>query len=341
MCTAVLSIEPGKRVLLVGVRDELTDRPWEPPGAHWSAYPDLIGGRDLQAGGTWLAVMPSQSRVSCVLNGVGVTAPAATRRSRGDLPLLGAAGELTLPAAASDQPLLGAVGELAQSAGADDRLLMAGNGRQRMPAAPAAHAGLTGLDALPMRTRTGEPNAQQALADYDPFRLLVAELDRAVLWSWDGVELTEHALLPGLHFIVNSGLVSELQGAGQTGLDQTPAGHTATSWDGPEWRGAPPPDGREHELARAAHFLGRFLSATRPDPRPGQPVSQAWGAWFPLVNGDGIGPDDPRALIVRRDLGGGRTWGTTSLSLVALAPRRLRYDFTSRPGDPTSWHEVL
>src|SRR5215470_8103704 len=110
MCTVVVSIEPGEPVLLAGVRDELTDRPWEPPKAHWSAYPDLIGGRDLQAGGTWLAVMPSRSRVSCVLNGVGVTAPAATRRSRGDLPLLGAAGELTQPAVAGDLPLLGAAG---------------------------------------------------------------------------------------------------------------------------------------------------------------------------------------------------------------------------------------
>ena len=30
MCTAVLSIEAGRPVLLAGVRDELTDRPWQP-----------------------------------------------------------------------------------------------------------------------------------------------------------------------------------------------------------------------------------------------------------------------------------------------------------------------
>src|SRR5258708_21533986 len=106
MCTAVLSIEPGKPVLLAGVRDELTDRPWEPPGAHWPAYPDLTGGRDLQAGGTWLAVIPSQSRVSCVLNGVGMMAPAATRRSPGRPPLLGAAGELARPPVAGALPML-------------------------------------------------------------------------------------------------------------------------------------------------------------------------------------------------------------------------------------------
>jgi Transport and Golgi organisation 2 len=303
MCTVVISIEPGEPVLLAGVRDELTDRPWEPPKAHWPAYPDLIGGRDLQAGGTWLAVMPSPPRVSCVLNGVGVMAPTATRRSRGELPLLGASGSGTLPL--------------------------------------AGHA--------------AEPAAARALADYDPFHLLVAEPDCAVLWTWDGVEQTEHLLLPGLHLIVNSGSASKLRevseiarqpGADQTGPDRpgpdrTLSGQTGADWDEPEWRGAPPPDGREHELARTAYFLGRFLSATRPDPRPGQEVRQAWGAWFPLVNGDGIGPDDPRALIVRRDLGGGRTWGTTSISLVALARGWLRCDFTSRPGDPSSWYEVL
>jgi hypothetical protein len=322
MCTAVLSIEPGKPVLLAGVRDELTDRPWEPPGAHWPAYPGLTGGRDLQAGGTWLAVMPSRSRVSCVLNGVGVMAPAATRRSRGELPLLGATGELIMPAVADHLPM------------------MAGHGPHRMQDAPAGQPVLTRSGALPVRARTDQPAGQWALADYDPFRLLVAEPDRAVSWTWDGVELTEHVLLPGLHFIVNSGLASHLLRANRLASDQTTTGQTPANWDGPEWRGAPP-DGREHELARTAHFLGRFLSVARPDPRPGHGVRQAWGTWFPLVNGDGIGPDDPGALIVRRDLGGGRTWGTTSISLVALAPGWLRYDFTSRPGDPSSWHEVL
>src|SRR5579859_5789478 len=93
MCTAVLSIEPGLPVLLAGVRDELTDRAWEPPGRHWPQYPGLTGGRDLQAGGTWLAVAQAGRRVACVLNGIGRPAPAAVRRSRGVLPLLAAAGE--------------------------------------------------------------------------------------------------------------------------------------------------------------------------------------------------------------------------------------------------------
>src|SRR5258706_1143870 len=92
MCTAVLSIKPGLPVLLAGVRDELTDRPWEPPGPHWPSYPGLLGGKDLQAGGTLLAVLPSRRRVSCVLNGIGLMTPASPRRSRRPLALLPATG---------------------------------------------------------------------------------------------------------------------------------------------------------------------------------------------------------------------------------------------------------
>src|SRR5258707_11085443 len=92
MCTAVLSIKPGLPVLLAGVRDELTDRPWEPPGPHWPSYPGLLGGKDLQAGGTWLAVLPSRPRAACVLNRIRLIAPAAPRRSRRGLPLVASPG---------------------------------------------------------------------------------------------------------------------------------------------------------------------------------------------------------------------------------------------------------
>ena len=75
MCTVVLSFEPGERVplLLLGVRDELKDRPWLPPARHWPGEP-LLGGLDEQAGGTWLAVHPDVPRVACLLNGRGTQA---------------------------------------------------------------------------------------------------------------------------------------------------------------------------------------------------------------------------------------------------------------------------
>jgi hypothetical protein len=247
MCTAILSIEPGAPVLLAGVRDELVDRAWEPPERYWPDFPGVIGGRDLLAGGTWLAVEPAARRVACVLNGRGRMAPAGSRRSRGVLPLEAAA-----------QGKLGSSG----------------------------------------------------LGDFDPFHLLIAEPGMAALSSWDGEHLTKRRLPAGLHVVVNSGL------------------------------GGTSPAGRAQELARIAHFEPRLRRAMRPDPRPGRPVAQAWGAWLPLLNGDGIGPEDPRALIVRRDLGAGRIWGTTSISLVALAPDGVRYDFTGTPGDPAAWYPV-
>jgi hypothetical protein len=247
MCTAIVSIDPAGPLLLAGVRDELVDRAWEPPGRHWPDHPGLIGGRDLQAGGTWLAVAPATPRVTCVLNARGRVAPEGSRRSRGVLPLLAAE---------------------------HGKLDVAG------------------------------------LADFDPFLLLIGEPGRAVLYSWDGKELGERELSAGLHMVVNSGLDGELR------------------------------DVRDHERARLAHYLPRLRAAQRPAPRPGEPVSVAWGAWLPLVNGDGLGPEDPRALIVRRDLGDGRIWGTTSISLVALSGAGLRYDFTAAPGDPDAWQPI-
>jgi hypothetical protein len=256
MCTAILSIEPGAPVLLAGVRDEFTGRAWEPPAQHWPQYPGLIGGRDLVAGGTWLAVAPTARRVACVLNGRGRPAPADSRRSRGVLPLQAAAqGKLVL----------------------DD---------------PAA---------------------------FDPFLLISAEPTAAVLWSWDGVRLTERDLAPGLHLVVNSGLAADLNDASDAASAAAP--------------------GREHELARIARFLPRLRAAARPAPRPGAPVAQAWGEWFPLVNGDGLAPDDRHALIVRREIVD-RTWGTTSVSLVALSTAGVRYDFNGVPGDPSAWQPV-
>ncbi|MBV9203928.1 MAG: NRDE family protein [Actinobacteria bacterium] len=92
MCTVVVSLAPDDPVplLLLGIRDEFTGRPWRPPGRHWPGSP-LIGGLDEQAGGTWLAVRPDVPRVGCILNGRGEFAPAGRRRSRGELPLRAAA----------------------------------------------------------------------------------------------------------------------------------------------------------------------------------------------------------------------------------------------------------
>src|SRR5579862_8015955 len=93
-------------VLLLGFRDELTSRPWQPPARHWPGSP-LVGGRDEQAGGTWLAVHPRIPRVACILNARGTQAPPQTRRSRGELPLRAAAeGQQALPELAAQPSVL-------------------------------------------------------------------------------------------------------------------------------------------------------------------------------------------------------------------------------------------
>jgi len=97
VCTLIAGIDPHSSVpvLLIGVRDEFLDRPWRAPGRHWPRRPELVGGQDLQAEGTWLAVHPGAPRAACILNGHGSLADDSRRRSRGELPLrLAAEGEL-------------------------------------------------------------------------------------------------------------------------------------------------------------------------------------------------------------------------------------------------------
>lgn len=89
MCTVVLLIRPGNSLplLLAANRDEMLDRPWDPPAAYWPERADIIAGRDRSAGGTWMGVNRS-GIVAAVLNRPGSLGPAAGKRSRGELPLL-------------------------------------------------------------------------------------------------------------------------------------------------------------------------------------------------------------------------------------------------------------
>ena len=240
-------------MLLLGARDELTDRPWLPPARHWPGSP-LLGGLDKQAGGTWLAVHPGIPRVACLLNGQGAQADPARRRSRGELPLHAAADGA------------GVLKELAD--------------------APAA------------------------LAAYDPFHLVCADLDAVGLLSWDGERPAARDLEPGTHLLTN-------------------AGHS--------YPVAPADPVTE---PKAAHFGPKFAAA-RPSGDPRLSAEEAWGDWLTLAAGDGLDPGDPRAIVARRILPDGRVWGTTSLSLVALAADGLRYDFQAQVGAAAGWYPVI
>ncbi|WP_043627992.1 NRDE family protein [Nonomuraea candida] len=141
MCTLI--VRTGPTLSLMGVRDEFADRPWEGPGEHWPEYPGVIGGRDLKAGGTWLAVNPAARRAAALLNGHGRAAGEKTKVSRGDLALRAAC--------------------------------------------------------------TGEGPGGD-LGHYDPFHLVLADLSRVRLFSWDGAGLAVSELPAGTSMVVNTGL---------------------------------------------------------------------------------------------------------------------------------------
>ena len=265
MCTVVVSLAPQAPVplLLLGIRDEFTGRLWQPPARHW-ADPDnpdwapLIGGRDEQAGGTWLAVHPGASRVGCILNGRGQAAPPDRRRSRGELPLR----------AAAEGPQ--ALKELHQ--------------------------------------------APDALARYDPFYLVCADLAALLVLGWDGVTAALTELEPATHVLTNAG---HMYPPDRDNLSK-------------------PPD------EKASRFGPKF-AAPRPSGDPGATLAGAWGSWLTLAGGDGLSTAAPGAIIVRRKLPDGRVWGSTSATLVALAADgRLRYDFQPDPqgAAPGAWYPV-
>ena len=88
MCTLVIARRPGDDwpVLIAANRDEMVDRPWQPPGRHWLDRADVVAGRDVLAGGSWLGLSDA-GVVAAVLNRRGSLGPADGKRSRGELVL--------------------------------------------------------------------------------------------------------------------------------------------------------------------------------------------------------------------------------------------------------------
>ena len=58
MCTAAILRRPGHAwpLILAANRDEMTGRPWLPPGRHWPDRPETVAGQDQLSGGSWLGV---------------------------------------------------------------------------------------------------------------------------------------------------------------------------------------------------------------------------------------------------------------------------------------------
>jgi hypothetical protein len=174
---------------------------------------------------------------------------------------------------------------------------------------------------LPLRAaEEGQPGLRKlhddpdTLASYDPFYLVCADPAAVLLLSWDGQRAAVSELGPGTHVLTN-------------------AGHMYPPGSGPA-EATTPAD------PKAVRFGPKF-AARRPSGDPDATLTDAWGDWLTLAAGDGLARDESGAIIVRRDLPDGRVWGSTSVSLVALAADGgLRYDFQPVPADPATWYPV-
>ena len=85
MCLVVLAIGQCKEhpLILAGNRDEFHARPTQKAG-WWPDKPDIVGGRDLQAGGTWLS-LHRNGRFATVTNFRDAVPVSPRFRSRGHL----------------------------------------------------------------------------------------------------------------------------------------------------------------------------------------------------------------------------------------------------------------
>src|SRR5712692_7653323 len=88
MCTLVILRRPEHPwpVIIAANRDEMVERAWRAPARHWPDRPDAVGGLDVLAGGSWLAVN-EHGVAAGILNRVNSLGPAPGRRSRGELVL--------------------------------------------------------------------------------------------------------------------------------------------------------------------------------------------------------------------------------------------------------------
>ena len=68
MCLILFTINPTSKykLILAANRDEFYDRPAE-PAAFWKSDPDLLAGKDLKKGGTWLGITKS-GRFAAITN---------------------------------------------------------------------------------------------------------------------------------------------------------------------------------------------------------------------------------------------------------------------------------
>lgn len=88
MCSVIILSRPDHDwpILIASNRDEMHERPWDPPARHWPDRPEVIAGRDNLAGGSWLGINDF-GVVAGILNRRNTLGPQDGKRSRGELVL--------------------------------------------------------------------------------------------------------------------------------------------------------------------------------------------------------------------------------------------------------------
>ena len=98
MCTVVVqSGGDGGPARVLALRDELVGRAFDDPGAWWPEQPQVVGGRDRTAGGSWCVTSVPSGATALVLNRPQRRVAAAGAPSRGVLPLLAVAAGVDWP----------------------------------------------------------------------------------------------------------------------------------------------------------------------------------------------------------------------------------------------------
>jgi hypothetical protein len=88
VCTVVVRWSEGQPPQILALRDELTTREFDDPGRWWPEFPDVVGGRDRTAGGTWCATRIGTGATALVVNRPHKQHADPGAPSRGVLPLL-------------------------------------------------------------------------------------------------------------------------------------------------------------------------------------------------------------------------------------------------------------
>jgi uncharacterized protein with NRDE domain len=181
MCVVAIAWQahPRWHLVVAGNRDEFHARP-SAAVARWADAPHVIGGRDLQSGGSWLGVS-EQGRFAVVTNLAGLGDPQPDMTSRGALiaDFLGGAGPLAVAALAQFNPF-----NLFVAAGGAAHFMTNRPEARRVALAAGVHSLSNGVPEAPWPRKDAMHAAMQAWlagAADDPDQLLTALRDETDL----------------------------------------------------------------------------------------------------------------------------------------------------------------